>query len=499
MTTAEQYNLYVQKMQRIADVRNAQAVLQWDQETYLPRQGAHFRGQQLSTLAEIAHQFFSDAALGELLQDLLTKNDLSVEQKRNVSLSLEDYSKAKKYTSDFVRRLSAQTHKAFHAWMDARKANKFSIFEKDLDALIQLKQEEADLLGYEGHPYNALLDEYEKGATVIFLDELFENLMPQLQKLLQQIAAKPQVDDSLLKQSFPKDDQWIWGIELLKKLQFDFNCGRQDVSEHPFSTAFNPQDVRITTRINELDFSEMTWSCLHEAGHALYEQGSRQAQYGLPLGEPCSYSIHESQSRLWENHVGRSRPFWNAHYPELQQRFPDQFQNTALDLFYKGINKVEPSLIRTNADEITYHFHVYIRYTLEKRLLERSLTAKEIPDYWNAQYRHWMNVSVPDDKQGCLQDVHWSHGSFGYFPTYSLGSFYAAQFYAQARQEIPDLETEISNGNTSALLQWLRQGIHAKGRFFTSNDLCQHLTGKPLDVRYFMDYVLEKYGTIYTL
>ena len=486
-------------MQRLADVRHAHAVLQWDQETYLPKKGAHFRGQQLSTLSELAHGLFSEEALGNLLQELLSKNDLTPEQKRNVVLSWDDYSKNKKFTPDFVRRLSDQINKAFHAWIEARKENTFALFEKDLEALVLLKREEADLLGYEGHPYNALLDEFEKGATVSFLDQIFTNLLPSLQNLLQRIEAKPQVVDAFLKQHFPKDEQWAWGMDLLKSLSFDFEAGRQDISEHPFSTSFNPGDVRITTRIDEADFGNMTWSCIHEAGHALYEQGLPENQYGLPLGEACSYSIHESQSRLWENQVGRGLAFWEAHYPALQERFPKQFGPVSLEQFYKGINKVQPSLIRTEADEITYHFHVYIRYDLEKRLLEGSLKTNDIPQYWQEQYQYWMNVTVPDDKRGCLQDVHWSHGSFGYFPTYSLGSFYAAQFYAQARQEITNLELTIRSGNTKPLLQWLRQGIHKKGKFFTSADLCQHLTGKPLDVALFMSHVLEKYGTIYNL
>ena len=486
-------------MQRLADVRYAHAVLQWDQETYLPKKGAHFRGQQLSTLSELAHGLFSEEALGNLLQELLSKNDLTPEEKRNITLSWDDYSKNKKYTPDFVRRHSQQVNKAFHSWIEARGKNSFSLFEKDLDALVLLKREEADLLGYEGHPYNALLDEFEKGATVAFLDPVFTNLLPSLQKLLQRIAAQPQVDNSFLKQSFPKDEQWTWGMALLKTLGFDFEAGRQDISEHPFSTSFNPGDVRITTRIDEKDFGNMTWSCIHEAGHALYEQGLRESQYGLPLGEACSYSIHESQSRLWENHVGRSLSFWNAHYRVLQKQFPDQFGPVSLEQFYKGINKVQPSLIRTEADEITYHFHVYIRYELEKRLLEGSLGTNEIPQYWQDQYKYWMNVTVPDDKRGCLQDVHWSHGSFGYFPTYSLGSFYAAQFYEQATKELPDLEAEIGKGNTAPLLLWLRKRVHAKGKFFTSADLCQNLTGKPLDINSFMSYVLEKYSTIYNL
>jgi carboxypeptidase Taq len=499
MKASELYEKYQQKMHRIADLRYANAVLQWDQETYLPPKGARFRGQQISTLSELSHQLFSEEELGSILKELLQKDDLLPEQKRNVERTYEDYIKNKKYTSEFVRTLSEHINKAFHSWIESRKKNSFSVYVKDLDALIQLKKQEAELLGYEQHPYNALLDEFEKGATVSLLDKTFDHLLPTLRELFQKIASKEQVDDHFLKQQFPKQQQWDWGMYLIKELNFDFEAGRQDISEHPFSTSFNPDDVRITTRIDESDFGNMTWSCIHETGHALYEQGLPSEQYGLPLGEACSYSIHESQSRLWENQVGRSKAFWEHYYPELQRRFPDQFHNTSLDQFYRGINKVQPSLIRTEADEITYHFHVYIRYALEKKLIEGSLPTQEIPAFWNEQYKYLLNVDIPDDKRGCLQDVHWSHGSFGYFPTYSLGSFYAAQFYTTAVRQLENLEEEIRQGNTKNLLHWLRQHIHQKGKFYTSEDLCQEVTGKTLDVSYFVNYLLEKYKGIYSL
>jgi carboxypeptidase Taq len=243
----------------------------------------------------------------------------------------------------------------------------------------------------------------------------------------------------------------------------------------------------------------MTWRTIHEAGHALYEQGLPKDHYGLPLGEACSYSIHESQSRLWENNVGRGKAFWNHHYPKLQEHFPTQFASVSASTFYGAINKVQPSLIRTEADEITYHFHVFIRYELEKGLIGGSLKVSDIPAYWNSQYEKHLDVKVPDDKQGCLQDVHWSHGSFGYFPTYSLGSFYAAQFYAGAVKEVEGLEASIASGDSGRLLQWLRTGIHAKGRFYTSEELSKAVTGKTLDVSYFLDYLLQKYSGIYNL
>ncbi|MGZ8516451.1 MAG: carboxypeptidase M32, partial [Chitinophagaceae bacterium] len=261
--------------------------------------------------------------------------------------------------------------------------------------------------------------------------------------------------------------------------------------------SFSPQDVRITTRIDENDFGNMTWSCIHETGHALYEQGLPVEQYGLPLSEACSYSIHESQSRLWENNVGRSKNFWQHYYPQLQQHFPQQLKAVSLHQFYKGINKVQPSLIRTEADEISYHFHVFIRYELEKKLVEGSLHTADIPAFWNEQYKNYLGLIVPDDKNGCLQDVHWGHGSFGYFPTYSLGSFYAAQFFARAKAEIDGLDEHISVGDTQPLLDWLRKKIHSKGRYFTSEDLCKEITGEGLNGKYFMAYAEEKYRDIY--
>jgi len=499
MTTQQLYETYQQKMRRIADVRNANAVLQWDQETYLPSKGAAIRGQQISTLSEISHQLFSEEELGNILQDLLSRSGLTKEQHRNVELTFEDYTKNKKYSSEFVRSLSEQINKAFHSWIEARKQNAFSVYKEDLSKLIELKRQETDILGYEHHRYNALLNEYEKGATVALINKTFSGLLPRLKDLFDRILNRPQVDDSFLQLHYPKQQQWDWGMYLIKELNFDFEAGRQDMSEHPFSISFNSKDVRITTRISENDFGNMTWSCIHEVGHGLYEQGLPESEYGLPLGEACSYSIHESQSRLWENNVGRGTSFWQHYYPKLQQHFPEQLGKVEIETFYKGINKVQPSLIRTEADEITYHFHVYIRYELEKKLIEGILNTRDIPTFWNEHYKKLLNVDVPDDKQGALQDVHWRHGSFGYFPTYSLGSFYAAQFFGTAQRALPDAETSITEGNTKPLLDWLRTNIHSKGRFYLSEDLCKEVTGQSLNIDFFVDYLLQKYTSIYNL
>ena len=496
-TTKELYDQYKVKMQHIADLRHAHAVLQWDQETYLPKKGAEMRGRQLTTLSELAHKLFSEDDLGTILRELKGRGDIDIPEKRNVELTLEDYEKNKKYSSEFIRKLSDQVNKTFHSWIAAREQNSFFSFEKDLGALVDLKKQETDILGYKDHPYNALLNEFEKGATVQLLDKTFYPLLPKLKEIIATIAAKPQVDDSFLYQHFPKQQQWEWGLYLLRQLNFDFEAGRQDISEHPFSTSFNSNDVRITTRIAENDFGNMTWSCIHEVGHALYEQGLPVDQYGLPLGEACSYGIHESQSRLWENNVGRSQIFWERYLPELQKFFPEHLKNINIDQFYRAINKVQPSLIRTEADEITYHFHVFVRYELEKKLLEGSLSTKDIPGFWKEQYKNFLDVNVPDDKQGALQDIHWSHGSFGYFPTYSLGSFYAAQFFQAAKKEIKNLDNQISNGQFSNLLGWLRKNIHCNGRRFTSEELCLKITGKGLQIEDFTDYILHKYKLIY--
>ncbi|WP_276485191.1 carboxypeptidase M32 [Paraflavitalea pollutisoli] len=491
------YQQYVDAMRKIADLRYASALLQWDQETYLPAKGAAIRGQQIATLSEIAHEHSTAPSLGGLLQELMGCDNLTPGQKKNVSLTWEDYSKQKKFTPAFVRELTETVNKSFHSWIEARKANDFKIFGRHLAPLVELKKQEAQLLGYEGHPYNALLNDFDKGSNVATLDGVFNNIGQPLKNILDQIQSRPQVSNAFLHRHYPKDKQWAFGMQVLKDLGYDLEAGRQDMSEHPFTTSFNSRDVRVTTRIDEQDLGNMVWSCIHETGHALYEQGLPDEEYGLPLGEAASLTIHESQSRLWENHVGRSKAFCEHYFPVLQQYFPEQLQDVTVETFYQGINQVSPSLIRTEADEVTYHFHVMIRYELEKQLIGGNLATNDIPAFWNEQYARYLGVTVPDDKRGCLQDVHWSHGSFGYFPTYSLGSFYAAQIYRKASESIKDIDNQIKNGNTTELLQWLRSGIHQYGRMYTSEELGQRVTGETLKIDHFLQYILDKYRDIY--
>ena len=498
MSTVSLYNEYKTKMQKIADVKYASALLQWDQETYLPPKGNEIRGRQIATLSELAHQKFTDEKFGALLNELVNKDELTYTEKRNVELSLYDFNKNKKLPSGFVRQMSEAVNKSFHAWVQARKENSFSIFQLPLEEIIQLKKQEADLLSYEKHPYNALMNDYDRGLTVDTVDNLFNSLGPQLSVLLQKIAAQPNIIDNFLQQHFNKEKQWEFGLEILKRMHFDFDAGRQDISEHPFTTNFNSNDVRITTRVDEDDFSSMLWSCMHEGGYALYEQGLPESEYGLPLGEYCSLSIHESQSRLWENCIGRSLPFWQHNFPALQSYFPKQFNEIIAHDFYKAINKVQPSLIRTEADELTYHFHVMIRYEIEKMLIDGSLSTRDIPGYWNELYKKYLGVTVPDDKQGCLQDVHWSHGSFGYFATYSIGSLYATQLYSSIEAINPGLKADIAAGRLESILEFLRQNIYKNGRYFSSEELCKKATGKYLSSKYFIDYAEAKFKNIYS-
>jgi len=493
------YEKYVAHMSKIADVQNASGVLNWDQETYIPPKGANFRAQQLSTLAGIGHELSISDELGKLLETLAQDSTLSEKQKRNIKQSLKNYKQSKKYTTEFVQELSKTISETFQAWQNAKEKNDFKSYAPHLKKLVELKRKECELLGYTEHPYDALIDQYEPETKTKQLEILFADVKNQLVDFVKQIAAKPQNNDSFMFLKYEKQKQWDFGIELLKQMGYDFEAGRQDISSHPFTTNFSSQDVRVTTRINENDVNEMIWSCIHEGGHALYEQGLPASEYGLPSGEYISLGIHESQSRLWENNVGRSLVYWKNNFPKLQSLFPDNLKNVSAEDFYKAMNIVKPSLIRTSADELTYHFHVLIRFEIEKALIEDILQVDDLPTYWNSKYKEYLGVEVPSDTKGVLQDIHWSHGSFGYFPTYSLGSFYAAQFYAQAKKDVQNLEQEIEKGNTQPLLNWLRTNIHQHGKFYTAEQLCEKITGEKLNFKYFMEYAKQKYTTLYAL
>lgn len=493
------YQQYQQKLQKIADIEHAIAVLLWDQETYLPAKGATQRSQQITTLAGILHQTATDTQMGDLLEQLKDDSSLNEWERCNITKSYENYDRQRKFTTNFVMRQSKAVADAYHSWMKAREANSFALFAPDLETIVQIKRETCDIVGYTEHPYDALLDEYEPKGSTLVINRLFESVRQQMVDFVREIASCPQVDNSIMYKHYNRDRQWQLGISLLKQMGYDFSAGRQDLSTHPFTTSFGSQDVRVTTRVAENDFNEMVWSCLHEGGHALYEQGLKPEFYGLPTGRATSLGIHESQSRLWENNVGRSLPYWKANYALVQQMFPENLASVSLDNFYKAMNKVQPSFIRTSADELTYHFHILIRFEIEKGLIEGNMATKDLSEIWNAKYKEYLDVEVPNDKMGVLQDIHWSHGSLGYFPTYSLGSFYAAQFFDKASKDIPNLESQIEQGNTANLLTWLRTNIHQYGMLYNSEELCQRVTGEPLNFNYFMTYARKKYGHIYNM
>lgn len=494
------YDQFVAHIQKIADIQHATAVLHWDKEVNLPPKSAEGRSRQIATLDGLTHQLFVSDKTVSLLTSLGEQFSLlTKEQKKNVTVVQRDYERAAKFKESFVMRRSRLISEGYHAWLKARQENDFSIFEPALTQLVAIKREEAEILGYKDHPYDALLDDFEPGYRSNMLDALFADVREQLVDFAASIREKAQVDDSFLHQHYPDAQQWDFGLEILKKIGYDFDYGRQDRSPHPFTITFNSRDVRVTTVVDEDNLANMVWSCIHEGGHALYEQGLPFTQYGLPLGSATSLGIHESQSRLWENNIGRSKEFWNAHLSLAKDYFPEQLHNVDLDTFFKGINKVAPSPIRIESDELHYHFHIMVRYEIEKALIEGSLEVKDIPTVWNQKYKDYLGLDIQDDNQGCLQDIHWAHGSIGYFPTYSLGSFYAAQFFAKAKEDLPGLIPQIEAGETSSLLSWLRENIHQYGRMYAPDELCEKVTGETLNFRYFMDYAKEKYGAIYAL
>lgn len=488
------YADYVNRLSKLADIAYTGAVLNWDMETYMPPKSAERRSQQLATLSGLAHEQFTCEETGALLEKLSTDESLDERQKANVKHTLKQYRKAKKYTTAFVEEMSRTISETFNAWQEAKQKNDYSIYALKLEKLIALKKQECELIGYTLHPYDAMLDEYEPGLKTADVDKLFNDVRSELVPFVKHLLEKKAGSQEIIHRFYPKDAQITFSEKILKEMGYDFDAGRQDISMHPFTTNFSATDVRVTTRVDENNISDCLTGSIHEGGHALYEQGIPDDQYGLPSGEYCSLAIHESQSRLWENNVGRSMEFWNGQFPELKQAFPEALKDVSVEQFYNAMNVVQPSLIRINADEVTYHFHVMIRFEVEKAIFENKIQVAEIPAYWNSRYKEYLGIEVTSDAEGCMQDVHWSHGSFGYFPTYSLGSFYAAQMFNAAEKAIPELKVQISMKNYSELLKWLRLNIHQHGKTYSARELCIRSTGEELNFRYFMDYVKAKYA-----
>lgn len=492
------YEGYKSHLQKIAHLNSVMALLSWDQEIYMPSKGASVRAQQFSTISTMVHELETDMQFENLVNHLLSKSCFGFKEMKNLQLTKESIEDSKKLSVDFIKRAAIARSEAFQTWEKAREEEEYKTFVPSLKKIVELEREKADLLGYKKHPYDALLNIYEKGLTVDKLEQVFSQVKNKIVPLVQEISKKEQVDDSFLYQYYAKDKQFDFSLELLKFMDYDMEAGRQDLSTHPFTINFNANDVRVTTRVNENDLAEVIWSTIHEGGHGLYEQGLLSDHYGLPSGEYVSLGIHESQSRVWENNIGRAKHWWRFLYPKLQEVFPKQLKEVSLDNFYCAINKVQPSLIRTSADELTYHVHVMIRYEIEKALMEGLVEVEELEELWNEKYTEYLGLTPTKPTEGILQDIHWSHGSLGYFPTYSIGSFYAAQLYAHAKKEIPDLEDKLSSGSISDFLRLMRKNIHQHGKLYTAEQLSNKLTGEPLNIKYFLDYVKKKYSDIYS-
>jgi len=493
------------RMQEIDLLNTTAGVLGWDQETGMPPANAEYRGNQLSLLAGLVHERFTSPEIGDLLGQASRSSDVLTDPEGDVAVNLRewrrDHDRSRKIPKDLVEAFARVSSEAQVAWVEARSKKDFSVFRPHLEKVVALSRRQADCLGWTHHPYDALLEEYEPGLTTEALDLLFPPLFERLSALVRKIAASNRKPDaSILHRPFALEGQRTFCKCLAGSMGFDFSRGRLDVSAHPFTTGLGPCDTRITTRFDERDFSNALFSTLHEAGHGLYDQGLPGGPLaGTPRASAVSLGIHESQSRLWENMVGRNKAFWTYAYPLLRKADPGIFEDVSPEAFFAAINQSRPSFIRTEADEVTYNLHIGLRAQLEKDLLTGALACADVPEAWNTAMQRYLGITPPDDALGCLQDVHWSHGSFGYFPTYTLGNLYAAQFFEAARRDLGDLESMFARGDFHPLKDWLNKNIHQHGKRYHADELCLRVTGKPLSPEPYLAYLEDKFGKLYEL
>lgn len=496
MNPATAYSDLMQRAKQVAVLNSCSSVLGWDQQTYMPKGGAAFRGEQLALLANLAHKQATEPRVGELLNAVEAFPPDSIEA-ANVRELRHSYHRATKIPPRLVEELARVTAQANEAWIEARAKSDFATFRPFLEQIVTLKREEATAVGWQEHPYDALLDEYEPGAKASEIRALFAELSAGLVPTIRAIAAaKRKPDRSILERDFPVDRQRVFAEAAASAVGFDFHAGRLDTTTHPFCSGFGPGDCRITTRYNPRAFNEAFFGVMHEAGHGLYEQNLPADCYGEPAAQSCSLGIHESQSRLWENLVGRSRPFWDHFFPRLQQTFTS-VRDVSADDFYFAINEVRPSFIRVEADEATYNLHIILRFEIEQALVSGDLPVAELPAAWNEKFQAMFDLTPPTDREGCLQDIHWSFGGIGYFPTYTLGNLFAAQFMNVARQELPHLDESMRRGDFRELRAWLTDKIHRHGRRYRAGALCERVTGAPLRVQPFLDQLRAKFFPLY--
>ncbi len=505
--TTGSYDELIQRAKEYALLSSCSALLGWDEQTYMPRGGAALRGDQMALLAGLQHERATDRRIGELL-DELEGTSLAEPADSPSAVNLRelrrDYNRRTRLPRALVEEMARTTTLAQQEWVEARRAGDFAKFQPWLEAIIHLKQREAACLTGGEASYDALLDEYEPGAKANDLAHLFKTLQSALVPLIEAIlASRVKPDPEAFKHAgaggFPVDRQRIFGELAAASIGFDFERGRLDTAAHPFCNGIGPGDCRITTRYNPADFGDSFFGILHETGHALYEQGLLVEHQGTPMGESVSLGVHESQSRLWENAVGRNRSFWTHFYPTARRIFPGALGTLGLDDFLLNINQVAPSLIRVEADEVTYNLHVLLRFELERALLSGDLAPGDVPGAWNEGMRRLLGLTPPGDADGCLQDIHWSAGLFGYFPTYTLGNIYAAQLFEKARHDLGDLDAAFARGEFLPLLEWLRANVHRHGRAYRPGRLIERATGHTPDPRPLIDNLRSKYGTLYRL
>ncbi len=479
-------------------------LLHWDQETYMPPGGITPRSHQISQLSALIHEKKTGRKFKESLEKLVSLSTgkikakgLSKAQHAAVREWRKDFLRATKLPASFVKTFSQVTSEASQIWSAAKKENNFKIFAPSLEKILDLCRQKAQIFGFEDHPYDALLETYEPCMTTRKVDLIFTGLQKELTSLLKKITSSRQIDNRFLHKTVDAEKQQELGKLILSRLPMDLAYTRLDLSAHPFSLALHPHDSRITTRVLPNAFMSNVFSVLHEAGHSFYEMGLPLDTWGTPLSEATSLSVHESQSRWWETLIGRSLPYWEHMYPILHKALPTLLKGISLEKFYRAINKATPTLIRVEADEVTYCLHVIVRFEIEKALISGKLQVSDLPEAWNAKMEEYLGLVPPNNTQGCLQDIHWSLGDFGYFPTYALGNLLSAHFFTAFAKQHPDWEKRLSKGDLCFIKDWLKKNIHSHGRMYNSEELAKKVTGKPFSEAAYCAYLKKKYAAIY--
>ena len=486
MNLDEAKDFFTSRWREMSLLDSTAAVLGWDEQVMMPHGGAAWRASQFALLARMSHAIIVDPKLGDALRTV-AGNGTDSAAAAQATEGLRRHERATRLSTELVAELAEVCSLAQTEWRAARQESDHDRFRPWLERIVRLKRMEADSVGWKDHPYDALIDEYEPGTTTGSIRALFAELAPSVSEIVARRSQEPPVHEPV--GNYPIEEQRKLGQMVAHSVGFCFESGRLDVSTHPFCSGIAPGDCRLTTRYKPTGFVESFFGVLHEVGHGLYEQGLPRELAGTPLGQAASLGIHESQSRLWENQIGRSRAFWTFWLPVVRTFFPGPLRDTGLDSFLQTLHVAKPGLIRVEADETTYNLHIVLRFEMETALLSGDLTVDDLPSAWNSRFEKLLGLKVPDNRHGYLQDVHWSGGGLGYFPTYTLGNLYAAQFMAAARRALPDLENDLSRGCSAKLLGWLRNNIHSKGRALRPEDLCRQATGEAPSTKYLLAHL----------